>query len=66
MRINHRGNYRHLLEEMLAGYRLAQLQARGPPDDSAAAQAPQPRAGPAAAPAPRRGAGSDQSGEQQA
>lgn len=55
MRINHRGNYRHLLEEMLAGYRLAQLQGPGPPDDTAAPEPP---------PAPA--AGSDQSGEQHA
>ncbi|XP_037751769.1 protein phosphatase 1B isoform X3 [Chelonia mydas] len=26
MRINHRGNYRHLLEEMLTSYRLAKIQ----------------------------------------
>lgn len=25
LRINHRGNYRHLMEEMLANYRLAQI-----------------------------------------
>ncbi|XP_056678174.1 protein phosphatase 1B isoform X4 [Monodelphis domestica] len=38
MRINHRGNYRQLLEEMLTSYRIAKIQGEdSPPPESAAA-----------------------------
>lgn len=37
MRINHRGNYRHLLEEMLTSYRLAKIQGEECAPESAAA-----------------------------
>lgn len=36
MRINHRGNYRQLLEEMLTSYRLAKVQGDETPAESAA------------------------------
>lgn len=36
MRINHRGNYRQLLEEMLTSYRLAKVEGEESPADPAA------------------------------
>ncbi|KAL1783388.1 phosphatase 1B isoform X1 [Sigmodon hispidus] len=39
MRINHRGNYRQLLEEMLTSYRLAKVEGEESPADPAAAAA---------------------------
>ncbi|KAK7821570.1 hypothetical protein U0070_014450 [Myodes glareolus] len=39
MRINHRGNYRQLLEEMLTSYRLAKVEGEEGPADPAAAAA---------------------------
>lgn len=36
MRINHRGNYRQLLEEMLTSYRLAKVEGEESPADQAA------------------------------
>lgn len=46
MRINHRGNYRHLLEEMLTSYRLAKMQGEECTAESAAASASDNDAGP--------------------
>ncbi|OPJ72363.1 protein phosphatase 1B isoform A [Patagioenas fasciata monilis] len=46
MRINHRGNYRHLLEEMLSSYRLAKMQGEESTAESAAASTSDTRAGP--------------------
>lgn len=37
MRINHRGNYRQLLEEMLSSYRLAKVEGEDSPAEPAAA-----------------------------
>lgn len=37
MRINHRGNYRQLLEEMLSSYRLAKVEGEESPAEPAAA-----------------------------
>lgn len=37
MRINHRGNYRQLLEEMLTSYRLAKVEGEENPAEPAAA-----------------------------
>lgn len=37
MRINHRGNYRQLLEEMLTSYRLAKVEGEESPAEPAAA-----------------------------
>ncbi|XP_040849130.1 protein phosphatase 1B isoform X20 [Ochotona curzoniae] len=46
MRINHRGNYRQLLEEMLTSYRLAKVEGEeGPADPAAAAAASNSDAG---------------------
>ncbi|XP_007895039.2 protein phosphatase 1B isoform X1 [Callorhinchus milii] len=42
LRINHRGNYRHLLEEMLANYRLAQIRGEGCTTETAASTAVMP------------------------
>ncbi|XP_076798513.1 protein phosphatase 1B isoform X7 [Arvicanthis niloticus] len=39
MRVNHRGNYRQLLEEMLTSYRLAKVEGEESPADPAAAAA---------------------------
>lgn len=36
MRINHRGNYRQLLEEMLTSYRLAKVEGEENPAEQAA------------------------------
>lgn len=38
MRINHRGNYRQLLEEMLSSYRLAKVEGEESPAEPAAAE----------------------------
>lgn len=46
MRINHRGNYRHLLEEMLTSYRLAKMQGEECTAESAAASTSDTHAGP--------------------
>lgn len=46
MRINHRGNYRHLLEEMLTSYRLAKIQGEECTAESAAASTSDNDAGP--------------------
>ncbi|XP_010003244.1 PREDICTED: protein phosphatase 1B [Chaetura pelagica] len=46
MRINHRGNYRHLLEEMLVSYRLAKMQGEESTAESAAESASDTHAGP--------------------
>uniref|UniRef100_UPI00398E3DFF protein phosphatase 1B isoform X1 n=1 Tax=Pristiophorus japonicus TaxID=55135 RepID=UPI00398E3DFF len=42
LRINHRGNYRHLMEEMLANYRLAQIQGEASTTEQAASTAVMP------------------------
>ena len=39
MRINHRGNYRQLLEEMLTSYRLAKVEGEENPAEQAATAA---------------------------
>lgn len=39
MRVNHRGNYRQLLEEMLTSYRLAKVEGEESPAGPAAATA---------------------------
>ena len=46
MRLTHRGNYRHLLEEMLSSYRLAKRQGEECPAPSAAASTSHAHAGP--------------------
>ncbi|KAM9016370.1 protein phosphatase 1B isoform 2-T7 [Ara ararauna] len=46
MRINHRGNYRHLLEEMLTSYRLAKMQGEECTAESAAASTSDTHGGP--------------------
>lgn len=46
MRINHRGNYRHLLEEMLTSYRLAKIQGEESTTEPAAASTSDKHAGP--------------------
>lgn len=45
MRINHRGHYRQLLEEMLTSYRLAKVGEESPADQAAAAAASNSDAG---------------------
>ncbi|XP_043551573.1 protein phosphatase 1B-like [Chiloscyllium plagiosum] len=42
LRINHRGSYRHLMEEMLASYRLAQIQGEANTTEQAASSAVMP------------------------
>ncbi|XP_048391827.1 protein phosphatase 1B isoform X1 [Stegostoma tigrinum] len=42
LRINHRGSYRHLMEEMLASYRLAQIQGEANTTEQAASTAVMP------------------------